>query len=172
MFHLLARHGGEHESETVATTAQSAAGASSEAGHTEMMMMKPYFHFTLGDVTLFKSLTPNTVGALVGACLVFFVLAVFSRYVSAISRRVQMVASTRSQKLLQQSEDAEGKRVTLPTSKFVFTQELLRAAVVGLDTFFHYLLMLIAMTFNVGYILSILVGIMGGEFAFGRLYRS
>ena len=44
-----------------------------------MMMMTPYFHFVGGDSLFFKSVAPSSKGALAGAALFLFVLALLER---------------------------------------------------------------------------------------------
>ena len=46
-------------------------------------MMTPWLHFTGGDNLFFKSLAPNSKGAIAGAALVLFVIAVFERFLAA-----------------------------------------------------------------------------------------
>ena len=48
-----------------------------------MMMMTPYLHFTGGDALFFKQLTPDSRGAIAGASIVLFFLAMLERYVFA-----------------------------------------------------------------------------------------
>jgi copper transporter 1 len=55
-----------------------------------MMMMKTYLHFTPGDVVLFDTVIPSSAGAVFGTCLVFFVVAVFSRWLHAFRRGSEM----------------------------------------------------------------------------------
>lgn len=59
-------------------------GSSSDDSSTMMMgMMTPWLHFTGGDNLFFKSLAPNSKGAIAGAALVLFVIAVFERFLAA-----------------------------------------------------------------------------------------
>jgi copper transporter 1 len=48
-----------------------------------MSMMASGLHFSHGDVLLFKELQPSSAGALAGAALVLFALAVFERWLAA-----------------------------------------------------------------------------------------
>lgn len=48
-------------------------------------MIIPYFHFAGGDHLLFKAWQPTSAGAIVGACLGVFFLAIFERLVYAFS---------------------------------------------------------------------------------------
>lgn len=50
---------------------------------TMMGMMTPWLHFTGGDNLFFKSLAPNSKGAIAGAALVLFFVAIFGRFLAA-----------------------------------------------------------------------------------------
>jgi len=54
-----------------------------------IMMMKPYIHFTPGDILFFSTWVPTTPGAFFGACLALFAVALFERFVAAIGRVVE-----------------------------------------------------------------------------------
>ncbi|KAG7094831.1 hypothetical protein E1B28_005641 [Marasmius oreades] len=143
-----------------------------------MMMMVPYLHFTKGDAVLFKSITPSSAGAIFGTCLIFFLFAVLERWLHAYRRGVEFRFVQRSRQLESQLfvHGEKSKEEPLdccdpPASKFILTHELSRALLTGSTTTLHYLLMLVAMTFNASYIISIILGSIVGEFAFGRLYR-
>ena len=56
---------------------------SSDSSTMEMAMMVPYFHFTGGDFLFFKSITPSSPGAIVGATIFLFAAAMFDRFVVA-----------------------------------------------------------------------------------------
>lgn len=45
--------------------------------------MLPYLHFTLGDTLWFQGWVPQSAGAMVGACIGLFLLAVIARWISA-----------------------------------------------------------------------------------------
>jgi solute carrier family 31 (copper transporter), member 1 len=47
-------------------------------------MMTPFLHFTTGDALFFKSWTPSSAGALAGASIGLFLLAVFERWLAAM----------------------------------------------------------------------------------------
>ncbi|KAF6766266.1 Ctr copper transporter family-domain-containing protein [Ephemerocybe angulata] len=46
--------------------------------------MTPYLHFTPGDVLYFSAWTPSSPGAMVGACIGLFMLALFERWFAAL----------------------------------------------------------------------------------------
>lgn len=45
--------------------------------------MKPYLHFTLGDILWFQGWVPQNAGAMVGACIGLFLLAIVERWIGA-----------------------------------------------------------------------------------------
>lgn len=45
--------------------------------------MKPYLHFTLGDRLWFQGWVPQNAGAMVGACIGLFLLAIVERWIGA-----------------------------------------------------------------------------------------
>jgi solute carrier family 31 (copper transporter), member 1 len=51
-------------------------------------MMVPYLHITGGDNLFFKSLQPSSHGAIAGACICLFVLALMERFVHAVRYRL------------------------------------------------------------------------------------
>jgi glycerol-3-phosphate acyltransferase PlsY len=84
MSYILARHEGHSTPLLNSTTGSPVDHAA--MGH----MMKTYFHFTGGDTVLFQYLTPRSGGTIFATVLVFFVLAVVQRYVSAGRRGAEM----------------------------------------------------------------------------------
>lgn len=48
------------------------------------MMMKPWLHFTGGDILFFRNLAPSSGGAIAAACIVLFVIAVLERGLSGL----------------------------------------------------------------------------------------
>ncbi|KAI5825865.1 hypothetical protein K523DRAFT_282208, partial [Schizophyllum commune Tattone D] len=147
-----------------------------------MPMMKSYLHFTMGDVVLFDTVAPSSAGAVFGACLIFFLIAIGECYLRALSRRMDRTFSARSRrlqtlysvsgddsKLPVESEVAEAPSTPENKHRFVVSQDLSRGVIAGAQTTIHYLLMLVAMSFNASYIISIILGVVVGETAFGRL---
>ena len=89
-------------------------------------------------------------------------------------------------KLPVESEVVDAPSTSENKHGFVVSQDLSRGVIAGAQTTIHYLLMLVAMcvqlsgdigyhlfssrTFNASYIISIILGVVAGETAFGRLY--
>ncbi|EKM57468.1 uncharacterized protein PHACADRAFT_251128 [Phanerochaete carnosa HHB-10118-sp] len=154
-----------------------------------MAMMSMYLHFTPGDTVLFDTIAPSSGEAIFGACLIFFLISVFYCWLRAFRRGVEMRCTARARRLVLRRVDSEmsDDRASIskggepgemavdypaaPHNKFILSNELARGVLNGADTTLHYLLMLVAMTFNASYIISIIAGSVVGEVAFGRLNR-
>jgi len=52
-------------------------------------MMTPYLHFTRGDTLWLREIVPKSKGAVAGACIFLFVLAMFERFYASWSARTQ-----------------------------------------------------------------------------------
>ncbi|KDN39595.1 hypothetical protein RSAG8_08751, partial [Rhizoctonia solani AG-8 WAC10335] len=152
--------------------------------------MIPYLHFTPGDTLFFKEWVPKSSGAVGGACVGLFVLAILQRCISAMrgvmdqhwkqrsdalvaARFVRMRDSMSADKeseqdasLTAQSSVPRAPRPTVPP--FIWSHELARGGMQILQSFFGYALMLAVMSFNAAFIISILLGLGVGEVLFGR----
>lgn len=53
--------------------------------------MIPWLHFTGGDYLLFKSIHPSSSGAIAGACLALFILAVFERWIASTRAALEVI---------------------------------------------------------------------------------
>ncbi|KAJ7732122.1 Ctr copper transporter [Mycena metata] len=148
------------------------------------MMMKAYLHFTPGDALIFESIVPTSAGAVFGACLIFFLISVGDRYLRAACRGFEREFSQRTQRLARTyhfteaadnsdskaSGDSEAHSPAAPApARFILSHELSRGFLAGLQSTLHYLLMLVVMTFNASYIISVILGVVVGEVAFGRM---
>ncbi|KAK1218083.1 hypothetical protein PQX77_019241 [Marasmius sp. AFHP31] len=133
------------------------------------------------DNVLFKAIVPNSAGAVFGVSLIFFLISIFDRWLHVYRRGAEKRFAQRARELqVNFSRRAEeDKKDALefesccdpPAPRFIVTHELSRAFLTGATTTLNYLLMLVAMTFNAAYIISIILGAVVGEFAFGRLHR-
>lgn len=124
-------------------------------GHS--MMMSMYYHFHLGDQVLFKSLVVDTPIKMVLACGLFFILAIFHEYIKFV--RVSRCKCIEDRGTACQATSIERRppcqRKFFHNSTYVRVfQMLLHATQLALS----YTLMLVAMTFSVWLILSIIVG--------------
>ncbi|KAJ6627671.1 Ctr copper transporter [Mycena sp. CBHHK59/15] len=151
-----------------------------------MMMMKSYLHFTPGDTLIFDTIVASSPGAIVGTCIILFLISVGDRYLRAVCRGIEQRFTQRTKKLTAAFyfADASGKSTSskVPASesvmsdqpvassqKFILSHELSRGALAGLVSTVHYFLMLVVMTFNASFIISVILGVVVGEVAFGRL---
>ncbi|KAF5374364.1 hypothetical protein D9758_004714 [Tetrapyrgos nigripes] len=163
---------------------------SSSSSSMMMMMMMPYLHFTKGDILLFDTVAPSSPGAIFATCLIMFLLSILDRYAHAARRGLERQLALRANQLIvnypttfPEDFSATGKAsVTLPAaesnpcctppqSRFILSHDLSRGVMTGFEITLHYLLMLVVMTFNASYIISIILGAVVGEIAFGRLHR-
>ncbi|KAJ7835562.1 Ctr copper transporter [Mycena olivaceomarginata] len=152
------------------------------------MTMKTYLHFTPGDTVLFTGIAPSSGGAIFGTCLVFFLISIADRYLRAVLRGIERSFVLRAERLttayhftpgpgdpkLPPSEAASAAPASLVThsrNRFILSHELTRGVLAGLQTTIHYLLMLVVMTFNAAFIISVILGVVVGEIMFGRLNR-
>ncbi|XP_006463818.1 hypothetical protein AGABI2DRAFT_74407 [Agaricus bisporus var. bisporus H97] len=154
-------------------------------------MIIPYFHFAGGDHLLFKAWQPTSAGAIVGACLGVFFLAIFERLVYAFShvlvhylmRRQSPSRSSRDINHISKSHDSsksfeisvaeleEGNSPPRTTiAPFIIPSiDIPRGILYGFQTLLIFFLMLIARTYHAGYILSVIAGLTLGETLFGRI---
>ncbi|KAJ7116708.1 Ctr copper transporter [Mycena epipterygia] len=148
------------------------------------MMMKTYLHFTPGDTLIFETIVPTSAGAIFGACLVLFLVSVADRYLRAVCRGLEHGLSQRTKRLTTGyyfTSDSAAPHPKAPASEiqtpvaaptcFILSHELSRGAFAGLQSTIHYFLMLVVMTFNASFIVSVILGVVVGEVAFGRLNR-
>lgn len=149
--------------------------------------MTPYLHFTPGDVLWFQGWVPKSPGAMFGACLGLFLLAIVERWIAAIRslaeaywrKRAQLIAR---KELAAASEDSKkplnsltparpsaagiiGSRTALP---FIPAHDIPRGLLHMGQTAFGFAFMLAVMTSQVGFIFSIILGLGVGEMLFGR----
>lgn len=76
------------------------AGMTMMGGGTMGGMMMPWLHFTRGDSLFFMAWVPLSTGAVIGACIGLFLLAIIDRWVSAMRAVMQLYWSRRTEDLL------------------------------------------------------------------------
>ncbi|EIN13571.1 hypothetical protein PUNSTDRAFT_79204 [Punctularia strigosozonata HHB-11173 SS5] len=150
-------------------------------------MMTPFLHFTSGDALFFKAWTPSSAGALAGASIGLFFLAVFERWLAAMrgvlaihwhKRALQMMSESTGPSQPSGNEGApKGNESSSSLSRkgrarrapaFIASHDLPRGAIFAVQALVGYLLMLAVMTFQAAYIICIIAGSGAGEMAFGR----
>ncbi|KAI0027922.1 Ctr copper transporter family-domain-containing protein [Vararia minispora EC-137] len=144
--------------------------------------MLMYFHFTPGDNLWFLGWAPYSAGAMVGTCIGLFLLALIERWLAAMKAVMEVHWHTRAliemanrvnTKSLPQHAQATPKsairqHMALP---FIPAHDLPRGIIAAALALLGFLFMLAVMTFQVGFILSIVVGLGVGETLFGRYGR-
>jgi len=154
--------------------------------------MEMFFHFAPIDHLLFKTWQPSSAGALGGACVGIFFFAILERFLAAWYRYKEAqwrIAAGNALVAVAQDcpcddpkqspslteEAASGNRVTTGPrgliAPFVLSRELARGGLMSFHSLISYVLMLIVMTFNAGFILSLVIGLGVGEFLVGRVAR-
>ncbi|TFK50650.1 hypothetical protein OE88DRAFT_1608039, partial [Heliocybe sulcata] len=156
--------------------------------------MLPYLHFTPGDVLWFDGWVPKTTGAMVGTCIGLLLLAIVERWIACIRALSEMAWSKSGQQALSdklnnpslpQSTRPELKeksstasipvipsaplpRAFLTAMPFIPSNDIPRGVMYAAQSALSFAFMLVVMTFQVGFILSIVVGLGIGEALFGR----
>ncbi|CAE6468294.1 unnamed protein product [Rhizoctonia solani] len=158
-----------------------------------MMMMTPYFHWMAdADALYFKSWVPRTPGALAGACIGLFFLAMFERFlggakglIEAWWRRQQASNATRAlvtpdnasihshSKSVESGRDyLMGSNATPLIAPFEPMQDMVRGMMQAVQSLIGFFLMLSVMTYNAAFLISVILGLGIGEVVFARLARS
>ncbi|KZP33799.1 hypothetical protein FIBSPDRAFT_906709 [Athelia psychrophila] len=138
--------------------------------------MLPYLHFTPGDNLWFLGWVPQTAGAMVGACIGLFLLALVDRWVAACrevmeahwGKRAQMVEWNKEGANTMGTANGKSSRLRRLSPPFIPAHDLSRGVLQIVQSLLGFLFMLSVMTFQVGFILAIVVGMGVGETLFGR----
>ncbi|KAK7468572.1 hypothetical protein VKT23_003076 [Stygiomarasmius scandens] len=143
--------------------------------------MLNYFHFTTGDVLFFKEWVTSSPGAVVGACLGLFVLAIFERYMAACKAGLETWMTSKAQMMQAKKNDSVQSNSPVASTMlmrtrlappFIPSHEITRGALHVVQAGLSFLLMLAVMTFHVGFIFAIIFGLGVGEVIFGRYISS
>ncbi|KAF8986051.1 Ctr copper transporter family-domain-containing protein [Cyathus striatus] len=156
--------------------------------------MVPYLHFTPGDTLFFQGWVPRSPGAIFGACIGLFVLAVLERWVGAVRRvgegvwakrgvdgfgwgRAQIALSNKltSDAAKDKAKDKGGHAgqrgmvgMVGSIPPFIPSQDILRGVLHAVQVALGFLFMLAVMTFQAAFFISIVLGAGVGEMLFGR----
>ncbi|KAH9921949.1 Ctr copper transporter [Epithele typhae] len=139
--------------------------------------MIPWLHFTGGSVLFFESWEPNTPGAIAGTCIGLLALAVFERWVNGMRGIVEAKWKKRALALMSSKANVRGSATdsaaappsaTRTYPPFIPSHDIPRGALFAFQALLYYLLMLAVMTFQAGFIIAIVGGLMIGEVLFGR----
>lgn len=143
--------------------------------HTTHSMMHMWFYFGVSEVTiLFKSWTVNTSGAMVGACIGVFLLAMLYEGLKVLRESLLYKSSAQARRTNSRTDYQNGDplmdstMISRPTRSTIWSWwHLLQTFLHFLQVTISYALMLIFMTYN-GYLaISILLGATVGYFIFG-----
>ncbi|KAI0691825.1 CTR copper uptake transporter [Cytidiella melzeri] len=163
----------------------------------DMGQMLTYLHFTPGDMLWFLGWVPRSTGAMIGTCIGLFLLSIVERWTACCSAVMQAHWAKRAQIL--HSNQLNTKELPLSSSPtfsadsikatsisavlrdavtlrngppFIASHDILRGVIYAGRVALLYALMLAVMTYQVGFILSIVVGRGVGEVLFGRYISS
>ncbi|KAI0248026.1 CTR copper uptake transporter [Lactifluus subvellereus] len=146
-----------------------------------------YLHHTVGDNLLFVGWAPRSAGAMVGTCIGIFLLAVAERWLAMMRAVMEAHWRTRAQislaNNLNTSIVATSEERNKPVSQaaqpqrdsqshwalpLIFAYDVPRGIMQVVLASINILFMLTVMTFQIGFILAIVIGLGVGEALFGR----
>ena len=130
--------------------------------------MKMYFHFGISDYLLFESIVPSTYFQYLLALVFCTLFGIFYEYLVHSSVKFEQVVASvidqheSSDPLLPEMVNVSRDQSIITTTKIRLFRSLFRFVILVTG----YLAMFIAMTFNIGYFISITMGIAIGTFLF------
>ncbi|KAF9553358.1 hypothetical protein CPC08DRAFT_234169 [Agrocybe pediades] len=142
--------------------------------------MTPYLHFSAGDTLWFLGWVPQSKGAIGGACVGLFLLGLVDRWLAAIRSTANTYWRTRGQiamanRLNSSNAARPANRSVLSRSvgtryipPFILSHDLSRGILHAAQMALNFAFMLVVMTYQVAFILSIVIGLGVGEMIFGR----
>ncbi|KIJ64232.1 hypothetical protein HYDPIDRAFT_90731 [Hydnomerulius pinastri MD-312] len=139
--------------------------------------MLTYLHFTSGDTLWFLGWVPKSAGAMIGACIGLFLLAILDRWLATCRALMEFHWSASilvADKLnVSPAQELSGvgkfRRLTPP---FISSHDITRGVMFAAQALLNYLFMLTVMTFQLGFIFSLVIGLGVGETLFGRFSPS
>ncbi|KAJ4480195.1 CTR copper uptake transporter [Lentinula aciculospora] len=146
--------------------------------------MLAYLHFTIGeDILWFQGWVPQGSGAMFGACVGLFLLALVDRWIAACRAMMEAHWAKRAQIAYANNLNANGnseKNTVIPPSTvgnvllmrrappFILAHDIVRGIMHAGQAALTFAFMLAVMTFQLGFIISIVIGLGVGETLFGR----
>lgn len=147
----------------------------------------PYFHTDGGDNPLLQSWVPSSPRAVTGASFALFFLAILERFVNGLRGRLRgywasnaLQRSTKhairkgnASNTSERAPSSLGRRL-IPTPRkrivppFILAHDFTWGTIYMFQAAIAYALMLAVMTFQVGYFVSVILGLGVGELLFGR----
>ncbi|KAJ7440724.1 CTR copper uptake transporter [Mycena latifolia] len=140
--------------------------------------MMTTLHFSRGDTLWFTGWVPQSAGAVAGACIGLFILALVDRWIAAV--RAMMEIHWRAAGELARganlkagdADEVKGKKrmlgLRLRVPPFIPAHDIMRGAIHALQATLGFAFMLAVMTFQAAFIISIALGLGVGEMLFGR----
>ncbi|KAG6833164.1 hypothetical protein H0H87_010551 [Tephrocybe sp. NHM501043] len=133
--------------------------------------MLSYLHFTPGDVLWFEGWVPGRGSTLFGACVGLFLLGIAERWAAALVAGVKAATAAGSKKQENCCEPLLRDVLLMrggTAAPFVLEHSWARFVLHVAQATFHVLFMLTVMTFQISFILSIVIGAGVGEMLYGR----
>ncbi|KAL0060940.1 hypothetical protein AAF712_012277 [Marasmius tenuissimus] len=142
-----------------------------------------YFHFTPGDILWFEGWVPKSTGAMVGTCIGLFLLAMVERWISAmrgvmegywrVKAQVACNALDSVSSLEKETEERPTPQPSVTKSlrrgvPFIPPHDIVRGIMHSMQAALGYALMLAVMTYQLSFLIAIVVGLGVGEAFFGR----
>ncbi|OJT14549.1 hypothetical protein TRAPUB_8882 [Trametes pubescens] len=150
----------------------------------EAGQMLPYLHFTRGDIVLFYGWVPSSKGAMVGTCIGLFLFALVERWIAACrgvmeahwqkraqiaqADRINLPTATSSEKVTLTSTRVRDTVTLRNAPPFSWAHDVARGLLHAVQVAIQFIFMLIVMTFQASFILSLVIGLGVGETMFGR----
>ncbi|KAF8553649.1 Ctr copper transporter [Imleria badia] len=138
--------------------------------------MTPWLHFGNTDHLLFQTWQPSSHAAVGGACFGLFLFSIMERCLGAYRRTQE--SHWRTKAILMSSglhacdSKEEGPKASRDGSQrvapFIPSHDIPRGVLQAIQSTFAYTLMLVVMSYNGAYILSVILGLGVGEVLFGR----
>ncbi|KAH7920822.1 CTR copper uptake transporter [Leucogyrophana mollusca] len=136
--------------------------------------MVNYLHFTPGDNLWFLGWVPRSAGAMVGACIGIFLLALIERWIAACRAVMELHWSRQASVAVSEKLDSTRSLLPIPTRPkrltppFIPEHDIVRGIMFAAQALLGYLFMLAVMTYSLGFIFALVVGLGVGETLFGR----
>ncbi|TFK24167.1 hypothetical protein FA15DRAFT_704816 [Coprinopsis marcescibilis] len=147
-------------------------------------IMTPYLHLSLGDALWFKEWIPRSKGAMFGACLGLFFLGIVERWIAALRAVANVWWRIRASEMLDylhdnKQEEQRKSPASAPATSlrkfptrfsppFIALNEICRGLLYVAQSTLMFAFMLVVMTYQASFLISIVLGLGIGETLFGR----
>jgi len=136
-------------------------------------VMRMYFHWGFYDVILFKDWIPyNALTYAISLICVFFISVIHEGYkVLKINMELRWKINSKYETIRDTSTVNSQPALSLAYGPFDWKRDGIRALYRTIDVAFHFFIMLIAMTFNGGLFIAVVLGYGAGSLIFSRLSK-